>query len=267
VITGNGNKNTLYGMGGNDAIYGGTGDDNLDGGADNDRLFGGSGSDTLNGGTGNDTMSGGSGDDTFVVDSATDGVVEAGGEGTDMVQSSVGHSLADNLADNVENLTLTGSGAINGTGNVLANVITGNSGANRLSGAAGNDTLDGGAGNDTLDGGAGADKLTGGAGADTFVFNQSSGIDRITDFAKGSDHISLSQSVFTGLGAVGTLTSDAFYAAAGAVAAHDGTDRVIYNKTTGALYYDADGQGGAAAVQFAVLDKVPALAYTDVLIF
>jgi Ca2+-binding RTX toxin-like protein len=99
------------------------------------------------------------------------------------------------------------------------------------------------------------------------VFNQSSGIDRITDFAKGTDHISLSNTVFTGLGDVGALTSDAFYAAAGAVIAHDPTDRVIYNKTTGALYYDADGQGGAAAVQFAVLDRAPALAYTDVLIF
>ena len=256
VITGNGSKNSLYGQGGSDTIYGGSGNDNIDGGADDDTLEGGAGSDTLNGGTGDDSMSGGSGNDTYVVDSANDVVVEGLGaaEGTDLVQSSIGHTLAAN----VENLTLTGSSAINGAGNALANVITGNSGANRLSGDAGNDTLEG---------GAGADRLTGGIGADTFVFNQSSGIDRITDFAKGTDKISLSKSDFSGLGDVGTLTSEAFYAAAGAVTAHDGTDRVIYNKTTGALYYDADGQGGAAAVQFAVLDKVPALAYTDVLIF
>ena len=256
VITGNGSKNSLYGQGGSDTIYGGSGNDNIDGGADDDTLEGGAGSDTLNGGTGDDSMSGGSGNDTYVVDSANDVVVEGLGaaEGTDLVQSSIGHTLAAN----VENLTLTGSSAFNGAGNALANVITGNSGANRLSGDAGNDTLEG---------GAGADRLTGGIGADTFVFNQSSGIDRITDFAKGTDKISLSKSVFSGLGDVGTLTSEAFYAAAGAVTAHDGTDRVIYNKTTGALYYDADGQGGADAVQFAVLDKVPALAYTDVLIF
>ncbi|MEI6799094.1 MAG: calcium-binding protein [Pseudomonadota bacterium] len=131
------------------------------------------------------------------------------------------------------------------------------------------DTLTGGAGNDnvSLIGGAGDDLLTGGAGADTFVFNQLSGIDHITDFTTASDHVSLSKAMFTMLGAVGTLGSTAFYAAAGATTGHLGTDRVIYNTTTGALYYDADGNGSGVAVQIGVLDGHPTLAYTDVLIF
>jgi Ca2+-binding RTX toxin-like protein len=80
-------------------------------------------------------------------------VTEAAGAGTDTVQSAVAWTLGNNL----ENLTLTGSSAVNGTGNTLGNVLTGNSANNTLTGNAGNDTLDGGAGTDTLVGGTGND--------------------------------------------------------------------------------------------------------------
>jgi len=123
------------------------------------------GNDTLNGGLGADTMLGGVGNDTYVVDNAGDLIIENLGEGLDLVQSSVTYTLTDN----VENLTLTGTAAINGTGNALDNVINGNTGANILSGLDGNDTLNGNSGNDTLDGGLGADIMTGGAGNDTYV--------------------------------------------------------------------------------------------------
>ena len=98
------------------------------------------GDDFLNGLAGSDVLIGGSGNDTFVVDQLGDQVIELAGGGTDTVQSSVTLTLAAN----VENLTLTGVDAINGTGNELANVLTGNAGANTLTGGAGNDTLDGG---------------------------------------------------------------------------------------------------------------------------
>ena len=95
------------------------------------------GNNILSGGTGNDTMIGGLGNDTYVVDAVGDVVTELAGEGTDTVQSSVSYTLSDN----VENLQLTGTAAINATGNTLDNVLTGNSGNNILSGGAGNDTM------------------------------------------------------------------------------------------------------------------------------
>ena len=105
-----------------------------------------------------------------MVDATADILVENVDEGTDLVQSSVTRTLAANF----ENLILTGSSGLFGTGNSVANVITGNTGANTLSGLDGNDTLIGGGGNDNL---------TGGIGADHFVFNStSSGIDVISDF-------------------------------------------------------------------------------------
>ncbi|MGJ5630951.1 M10 family metallopeptidase C-terminal domain-containing protein [Nostoc sp. CALU 1950] len=114
-------------------------------------------------------LKGGAGNDTYIVlDSITDTIIENPAEGTDTVQSSVTFSIAD--IANVENLTLTGTVAINGTGNAANNIITGNSGNNILNGGAGNDNLSGGAGNDNLSGGDGNDNLSGGAGNDTAVF-------------------------------------------------------------------------------------------------
>ena len=167
----------------------------LTGGAGNDTLAAGVGNDTLTGGTGADRMVGGAGNDIYVVENTSDQVIELAGDGTDLVQSLV--SLT--LANNVEKLTLVGSANLSGTGNSLANTITGNSGTNKLTGAAGNDTLSGGAGNDSLTGGAGADRMTGGAGADRFIFAAVSestvataGRDRITDFDRAEgDRIDL----------------------------------------------------------------------------
>ncbi|MFO1206182.1 MAG: DUF6605 domain-containing protein [Burkholderiales bacterium] len=116
-------------------------------------LTGNAGNNTLSGGTGADTMIGSTGDDTYTVDNTGDVVTENAGEGTDTVNASVTYTLAAN----VENLVLTGTGALAGTGNALNNVITGNSGNNTLNGGDGTDTLQGGAGNDTVDGGLGTD--------------------------------------------------------------------------------------------------------------
>ncbi|MBF0329931.1 MAG: hypothetical protein HQL10_12295, partial [Nitrospirae bacterium] len=131
-------------------------------------LTGNAGNDTLNGGAGADTMKGGTGNDIYVVDNTGDVVTENANEGTDTVQSSITYTLGAN----VENLTLTGTAAINGTGNTLDNILTGNSANNTLTGNAGNDTLIGGTGNDTLNGGT---------GNDTYIFNKGGGQDTITD--------------------------------------------------------------------------------------
>ncbi|WP_246745938.1 calcium-binding protein [Ciceribacter sp. L1K22] len=199
VLTGssaiNGTGNALA-----NTITGNNAANTLNGGAGNDVLKSGGGNDKLIGGTGNDTMAGGTGNDTYYVDSSRDVIQEASGQGTDKVISTASYSIAK--LGNVEHISLSGSANISATGNALANTITGNSGNNKLSGGAGNDKISGGAGNDTLYGQSGNDILTGGTGTDRFVFRNSEGKDKITDFdAIGSDHDILD------LSAVSAITS------------------------------------------------------------
>jgi len=135
------------------SFNGTTGNDWIKAGTGNDDLGGGNGNDTLNGGAGADLLGGGSGNDTYVVDNVGDVIIEFLNSGIDNVESSITWTLKNHL----ENLTLQGTTAINGTGNNLNNIITGNTGNNTLNGGLGNDTLNGDLGNDTLIGGAGND--------------------------------------------------------------------------------------------------------------
>ncbi|CUS33712.1 conserved hypothetical protein [Candidatus Nitrospira nitrosa] len=213
-LFGNDAKNTLSGLEGNDAIYGqggedrlfgGGGDDQLAGGAGSDivhgesgrdQLFGGSGADVLDGGAGADTMTGGLDDDEYIVDDLGDVVVETRDDlagGADEVYSSVTHTLGFGI----ETLILTGTAAINGTGNTKGNPLNGNNANNVLSGLDGRDflygeggadQLNGGNGDDFLNGGLGADRLSGGAGNDLFNYEgipdspSGTGRDTILDF-------------------------------------------------------------------------------------
>ena len=193
---------------------------------------------------GDDTLVGGLGNDTYVRRQwPAIRLTRAGGSGIDLVLSSATFNFASRAFGSVENLTLTGAAAINGTGNALNNVITGNAAANTLNGGAGNDTLVGGLGNDTLVGGVGADRLHGGAGIDTltggagndyFVFNTalnaSTNWDKVTDFNAAQDTMGLENAIFSKLG-TGTLNAANFHVGGSAA---DANDYIVYDKTTGA---------------------------------
>ena len=246
---------------------------NVTGAADGDLLQGGAAADTLDGGAGVDTLQGRNGDDTYVT-TAGDVVTELDGEGVDTVQTAGNGAIGANL----ENLTLTGSADRTGVGNGLDNRINGNTGNNLLSGGGGKDTLNGFAGADTLsggnskdrlngglgqdvvNGGAKSDRLEGGADADRFRFDtaphSTQNSDQIVDFVVADDTVELENSVFTSLGA-GVLPNAQFVIGP---AAADGNDFIIYDSATGALFYDADANGGGAAIRFATVD--PGLAMT-----
>ena len=171
------NFDNVQGTSQNDTIIGDTQNNRLSGNAGNDTLIGGAGNDTLDGGAGKDILIGGLGDDTYIVDSTTDTIIENANEGTDTIQSSVTYSLAS--LGSINYLTLTGTGAINGTGNANSNVIIGNNANNTLNGGAGNDTLDGGLGRDTLIGGLGDDTYIVDSTTDTIIANANEGTDTI----------------------------------------------------------------------------------------
>ncbi|MGB3421512.1 MAG: Ig-like domain-containing protein, partial [Dolichospermum sp.] len=152
---GNDTNNSLTGTANNDYIEGKGGNDTLNGGIGDDTLIGGLGHDNLNGNAGIDTLIGGIGNDIYVVDTITDTITENTNEGTDTIQSSVTFTIT--TLPNIENLTLTGTAAINGTGNTGNNLIIGNSANNILMAGLGHDNLNGGAGIDTLIGGLGND--------------------------------------------------------------------------------------------------------------
>lgn len=178
---GNGVGNSISGNAANNQLYGLEGDDSLLGGKGNDSLFGGGGGDYLDGGRGTDYMDGGLGNDVYLVDAVADIVVEQPSGGTDTIIASISLTLGANL----ENLTLSGASALNGSGNAGDNILTGNAAANRLCGMAGNDALIGGGGNDILIGGSGADQFVFRAGARGVVtisdFNQLDGGSREGD--------------------------------------------------------------------------------------
>jgi Ca2+-binding RTX toxin-like protein len=273
----------LQGTAGADSLTGGLGHDTLSGLAGVDKLYGLAGNDVLDGGAGTDSLDGGEGSDLYLVLLATDHVAaefkDSGLAGTDEVRFAASQSSTLTLYagdTGIERVVIgTGTAAAANTGattalnvnaaalanaltlvgNAGANALTGTAYADRLEGGAGADKLSGGAGNDTLAGGTGKDTLTGGAGVDCFVFdtapNTTTNLDTVTDFVHLTDKLQFSVAVFAGLMLGGT--ADQFWAAAGATAAHDATDRLIYNSTTGILYYDADGQGGVAAVQVALI--------------
>jgi len=260
---------------------------------DNNIFYTGSffGADTIDGGVGADTMDGGNGGDTYIVDNTNDLILDSGASGTDAITASGISSF--NMVTNaweVENFTLTGSlaTAADITGNELANTIDttaytgaaanvfsgggndtligGNIGST-LSGGAGADSITGGNGADTLIGGDGSDVLTGGNGSDVFVFTslELGTPDTITDFVTGTDQFELDPTIFTSLTSLGSITASEFISGAGVTAATTASQYLIYNTTTGFLYYDADGTGSTAKVQIATLGvgSHPAIAATD----
>ncbi|MBW4546790.1 MAG: calcium-binding protein [Symplocastrum torsivum CPER-KK1] len=176
TLNGDAADNSLSGSNTNDAIYGEAGDDTIDGGEGDDKLFGdneydydydetgndtlygGAGNDILDGGNGSDAMFGGTGNDTYIVDNQEDTATEYPNQGVDTVKSSVSFTLGER----VDNLFLTISDDIDGTGNALNNKIVGYSGSNILSGREGNDILLGNGGDDSLYGEDGDDSLYGG---------------------------------------------------------------------------------------------------------
>lgn len=168
----------------------------LTGNASNNFLLGLDGDDVLDGKGGADTMEGGQGNDTYVVDSTSDIVIELAGQGIDLVNASVSFALGAH----VERLTLTGTAAINGTGNALDNALIGNGANNTLTGGDGDDTLDGGLGNDTMVGGAGDDTYFANVSTDVITEQASQGIDTVhsavtfTLVGKQLEHLTLTGS-------------------------------------------------------------------------
>ena len=236
------------------------------------------------------TLIGGKGIDTFNV-TGTDTITDLGNGGGDILKvatSGVANATidtawlatADTINNGTTNITTAGlvvnlSAVTKGTSGYK---ITDTGGATKLTGSALGDLIIGGTGNDTLVGGLGIDTLTGGKGNDLFVFNSkpnsTSNIDKLTDFVHDNDHLQLSKSIFTGIrttagtGDGKTLNVSEFVSSKTATSGTTANSHLIYNSTSGTLYYDADGIGGGAAVKLAILGTTthPVLTASDILI-
>jgi Ca2+-binding RTX toxin-like protein len=163
-----------------------------------------------------------------------------------------------------------GSGG-HAAGDILVNINAADGSAfnDSLSGNAASNSLSGLAGNDTLAGLAGYDTLTGGQGNDCFDFTSAPAArnsDRITDFVSGTDKLRFDDAVHSAIGVTGNFTAGdgRFWSAPGATAGHDADDRVIYDSSTGSLYYDADGSGAGAALLVATFQGNPIITATDI---
>jgi hypothetical protein len=222
---------------------------NLTGNALANEIFGNNGVNVLDGGGGSDYLRGFLGNDVYYVDDPTDIVIEQIGEGRDVVYAS-GNAVLTGASEIevLSTISQEASTAINLTGNAFAQEIYGNAGAN------------------VIDGKDGDDFLIGLSGADSYAFTTSIGfgnVDTIVGFdgvgSDGDDMILLDDAIFTGL-ALGALDPNAFHVG---TAAADADDRIIYNSATGAIYFDADGNGAGVAIQFATLEAAPALTSSD----
>lgn len=198
--------------------------DTIKAGGGDDTLNGLGGNDVLDGGTGADTMTGGAGNDTYFIDNIADKAIESSGGGIDTVRANISYTLAAQI----EKLYLTGSGAIDGTGNDLANSMTGNTAVNTLTGLGGNDTLNG---------GPGADTMIGGTGNDTYVVDNVG--DKVTEaLGEGIDLVKASVT-YTLSGNIERLTL-------GGTGAIDGTGNELANTLLGnAASNVLNGLGGA----------------------
>ncbi len=236
-LTGDANANAMDGQAGNDQMRGGFGNDWLYGNAGNDWIAGEGGDDIVTGGDGDDVVGGQDGNDRVLGDAGNDQVY--GGTGNDTLEGGEGQDW------------LNGDEDWSATG-----------GADSIYGGLGNDVALGGAGNDTIDGGLGNDELWGGVGADRFRFSTDLhglyNVDRIQDFDVAEDKIELDGRIFKSLytNYDRTLMNSCFKVGASATSVYD---RIIYNSTTGELFYDADGSGVGVQVKFAELSKGLAL--------
>jgi len=259
----------LYGWDGNDRLFGGDGDDFLDGGDGNDVFDGGAGNDGFFLGAGNDRADGGAGDDSFGLFGDSGRKFIDGGDGEDWLTV---YGAVTNLATG-EVVSDVGRARVSGIENVqggsTSDIFIGNSGANFFNGHGGDllrggDIFVGAGGNDTLQ--------SGDIGDDKFVFDtapSADNVDTIINFSSwrfANDELLFDDEVFASLGSEDAWADgdERFYAAAGATSGHDANDRLVYNTTTGDLYYDADGSGAEVALQVASLQGAPTLAASDI---
>ena len=229
-------------------------------------IVGNSGNNTINGGAGIDGMLGGAGNDTYIVDNVGDAIVERLNEGTDTVLSSVSYTLSANI----ENLTLTGSANVSGTGNALANVIVGNSGHNVLNGQAGADTVRGGAGSDAYF----VDSV-----GDIVIENANEGIDAVyasVNYVLGEhlEHLYLQGAATNAYGNAGANViqgTDGVNLIDGrggsdVLAGLGGNDYFVFRPTTaaGVTILDFDGMGAAAGDTLLFTDFGPGATFSQV---
>jgi Ca2+-binding RTX toxin-like protein len=226
----------------------GTDDINLTGNETVNFVWGNDGNNWLNGGGEADTMIGGEGDDRYYADRSADQVEEFVGSGTDELIATTSYVLG--FGDSVETLRTMGSATnylVNLVGNELDNNVYGNAANNLLLGKLGNDTMIGAGGNDA------------------FIFDTALGagnIDTIVDYNVAQDTIQLQDFAFAGL-ALGTLAAGAFRIGAAAL---DADDRIIYDNTTGAIFFDSNGNAAGGANQFATLSTGLALTNNDIVV-
>ena len=180
-------------------------------------------------------------------------------DGSDYGEAIIGNAVANRLFGWGGNDVVSGGAgrdSLNGgNGN---DTLNGQNDNDALLGSNGKDRLYGGNGGDTLNGGIGNDTLNGGVGPDRFVFNTAlkANVDLITGYAVPDDVIALENAIFTGL-TQGALAGAQFKNLSLGTA--DASDRILWNATTGDLFFDADGAGGVAAVRFANVISATAL--------